>query len=315
MPTASLVFDRDRVDDVDDWSERIDTIARTEILWIDLDRPDEDDVAKLTQRLELNAESSKRLGASEARPAFSDYASYVHVSLFAPSRDDTSATPERIECLVSERWIVTAHDHPVAVLDTFRERVEGSGETGELDGLEFLADLVEWVLDGYLAAFEEVEGALEEFDSRAMDGQLDETETELRQIGRLRRALVSHREVFLALARPELQAITSSRSADRFTALRDRLEDVVQSARDARDSVVGSFDVLIARNEHRTNEIMKVLTLASLLLLPGSLIAGVLGMNFKLGIFEHKEFFWVVLGIIGGLAVATLTLARSRRWI
>lgn len=33
------------------------------------------------------------------------------------------------------------------------------------------------------------------------------------------------------------------------------------------------------RTEHRTNEIMKVLTLASILLLPGALIAGVAGMN------------------------------------
>ena len=121
--------------------------------------------------------------------------------------------------------------------------------------------------------------------------------------------------MLLALARPELEAIASSSSAERFSTLRGQLEAVVQSARDSRDSVVGSFDVLIARSEHRTNEIMKVLTLASILLLPGSLIAGVMGMNFKLAIFQHNGYFWVVLGLIAALALATVTLARTKRWI
>jgi Mg2+ and Co2+ transporter CorA len=60
---------------------------------------------------------------------------------------------------------------------------------------------------------------------------------------------------------------------------------------------------------------MKVLTLASVLLLPGALVAGVLGMNFKVGFFEHSGLFWVVLALIASFAVATLAAARARRWI
>ncbi len=105
-----------------------------------------------------------------------------------------------------------------------------------------------------------------------------------------------------ALTRPELEAIASSDSAERFTSLRDRLEEAVQASRDARESIVGSFDVLLASTGQRTNEIMKVLTLASVLLLPGALIAGVMGMNFEVGIFETAAYFWVVLAIIATVA-------------
>jgi len=136
-----------------------------------------------------------------------------------------------------------------------------------------------------------------------------------REVGRLRRALVSHREVVLALTRPELEAIASSDSAERFTSLRDRLEEGVQASRDARESIVGSFDVLLASTGQRTNEIMKVLTLASVLLLPGALIAGNMGMNFEVEIFESAAYFWVVLVIIATVAVATLAVARAREWI
>jgi magnesium transporter len=208
------------------------------------------------------------------------------------------------------------------VLDDFRDRACGSGETGRLEGLELLANLLEWVLTSYLDAFEDAELALEKFDIRAMEGNLDETESELsrlvehrHEVGRLRRALTSHREIFLALTRPELGNIKTEGHRERFEALRSQLEDAVQAARDSRESVVGSFDVLIARTEQKTNEIMKVLTLASVLLLPGALIAGVLGMNFKVGLFAHAWLFWVAIAGIAGLAAATLAAARARHWI
>jgi magnesium transporter len=178
------------------------------------------------------------------------------------------------------------------------------------------------VLNSYLEAFEEIEVALEEFDTRAMAGSMDKTDSELarlvdlrHEVGRLRRALTSHREVLLALTKPELGGVKTEDRQERFEKLRSQLEDVVESARDSRDSVVGSFDVLIARAEQRTNEIVKVLTLASILLLPGALIAGVLGMNFRVGLFSHAWLFWVVLAGIAALAVATLAAARARDWI
>jgi Mg2+ and Co2+ transporter CorA len=95
--------------------------------------------------------------------------------------------------------------------------------------------------------------------------------------------------MFLALTHPELEAITTSDHSERFKALRGQLEEVVQVARDSRDAIFGSFDVLIARSERRTNEIMKVLTLGTFLFLPGALLAGVPGMNFRLGTLNEKR--------------------------
>ena len=121
--------------------------------------------------------------------------------------------------------------------------------------------------------------------------------------------------MLLALTKPELGGVKTEAHKERFEKLRSQLEGVVESARDSRDSVVGSFDVVIARAGHRTNEIVKVLTLASMLLLPGTLIAGVLGMNFQVGLFGHAWLFWVAIGAIAALAGATVAAARARDWI
>jgi magnesium transporter len=189
-------------------------------------------------------------------------------------------------------------------------------------GLGFLANLLEWALTSYLEAFELLEADLEEIDTEAMSGQVSSAEHVLarlvemrREVGRLRRALVEHREVVLALTRPELEAISSSDSAERFASLRERLEDAIQASRDTRESIVGSFDVLQASTTRRMNEIMKVLTLASVLLLPGALIAGIMGMNFEVGLFDTAAYFWAVIALIVAVAVTTLVVARAREWI
>lgn len=319
---TALLFDREHVEEIDDWPSRISRLEPSSILWVDLDRPAPTEIENATDRLGLAPESAERLGGGDGRPFFGDFGAYLHVTVFVPTGTDAQTELVRVECLVSERWIVTVHETPIEVFEEYRRRAKGSGDVGRLDGVEFLAGLLEWVLEGYLRAFEAVELALEELDTKALEGRHGPPEEELRalvaqrrEIGRLRRALVSHRELFLALARPELEAVTSSDHGERFRELRARLEDVVQAARDSRDSILGSFDILIARTEQRTNEIVKVLTLGSLLLLPGALIAGIMGMNFKLGLFEENAYFWVVLGVIVAIGGATLVAARTRRWI
>ena len=318
MATA-LLFDRDRVNEVDDWTDSLPKVGRSAILWIDLEKPSADDIANLVEAFDLERGTADDLGRERAGPRLVDHGEYLHVTVIGLTDERKTA---RVDCVVSERWLVTLREEQVEVVDRFRAVAEGSGSIGILDGLGFLANLLEWALSSYFDAFEALEQELEEIDARAMSGAASANDDVLeglvemrREVGRLRRALVAHREIVLALTRPELEAIASSGSAERFTSLRDRLEEAIQASRDARESIVGSFDVLLASTGQRTNEIMKVLTLASVLLLPGALIAGVMGMNFRVGIFETAAYFWVVLAIIVAVAVATLAVARVREWI
>ena len=318
--TQALLFERDAVAEVDRWDEGLPRLGRSSVLWIDFERPTRDELERLAELLQLEGRTFERLShPTENVSRFTGGEKYLHVTAHAPGEGRQLA---RVECIVSERWIVTVRDAPLAVLDTFRERASGSGETGRLDGLGFLADLLEWVLDSYFDAFEEIEVELEDVDTSSMSGDVDSRDAVLsrlvevrREIGRLRRALTSHREAILALTRPELEAISSSASAERFGRLRDRLEEAAQAARDSRESVVGSFDVLITTTSQRTNEIVKVLTLASVLFLPGALIAGILGMNFQIGLFDHTSLFWATVAVIAAIGLATVAIARVRHWI
>ena len=319
---SAILFDRDQVDHLDDLPERPERLKGSRLLWVDIDRSGAESAAKVAEAIGLDDATRDRLASSSKGPVFSDHGRYIHVTTYSPcEEDDDEDDLIALECVVGENWVITAHDRPIEVLQEFSEQDSGSGDTGVLDGPAFLATLLEWVLGAYSAAFEQLEERLEEFDVHAMRGQgraeqdIERLIAERRKVGVLRRALAAHRSALTALTHPELEALGNDGSEERFQSLMTRFEATVQEARDARESIVGSFDVLIARTGHRTNDIMKVLTLTSVILLPGALIAGVMGMNFRVGLFQSTWVFYVVLAVILGIALTTLAVAKLRDWI
>jgi Mg2+ and Co2+ transporter CorA len=314
------LFDGERTKPLDGLDDIPRRIGNSSLLWIDAGVPSEDDARRIAEALDLDDDAVTVLTRDGRTNRFHDGGRFVAVTLEAPEAETVDSVVQ-VGCIVGKHWVVTCHAKRIAVLDEFAELAEGSGPTGELDGPSFLAALVAWVLNAYDAQFDHLEEELEALDEDAMrgrgapDGHIESLVGLRRRAGKLRRALSTHRAALLALTHPELEALGDEVSAKRFQELISSYETTMQTARDTRMSIVSSFDVVIARTGQRTNDVMKVLTLASVILLPGALIAGVMGMNFKVGLFEHPTLFWVVLAVIGLIAVVTLAVARARDWI
>jgi magnesium transporter len=315
----AILFDRDQVERLDRLAERPRRLRGSKLLWVDLHRESAVQAAEVAEAFDLDHRTRDYLETPHERAVFHDHGRYIHITTYTP-REDEEGELHAVECVVGQNWVITAHDRPIPVLEEFADRVSGSGDTGSLDGPGFLAALLEWVLGSYSAAFERIEQRLERFDVNAMRGHGEDEDIELLidmrlQVGTLRRALAAHRSALVALTHPELEALGDNASGERFQSLFSRYEATLQEARDAREAIVGSFDVLIARGGHRTNRIMTVLTLTSVILLPGALLAGVMGMNFKLGLFDNEALFWVTVGVIIAVAPITIAFAKLRRWI
>ena len=94
-----------------------------------------------------------------------------------------------------------------------------------------------------------------------------------------------------------------------------RAIDDIDGLENARELLVGSFDLHLGRASQRTNDVMKVLTLVSAIALPGIVRAGVMGMNFKLPFFDEPGNFFVVVAAMVAFSIAILGAARWRHWI
>ncbi len=323
MLTAYL-FDRKHGAKVESWTESLRGLSEDEVLWVDLSDPSEDEKREATELLGLRARLD--LDASERKACLVQEDGYLAVTAVAVSDAEQDVENERVvlDCFVGSNWLLTAHRAEIAVIDEFRETASGEGELGTLDAPSFLSNLLEWVVTSYLRAFDEIEAELEQFDvdaltapSRDPDAQIKLLIEARQRVGSLRRSLAPHREVFAALSHSEFDPLSSETSSRRFVELTNRLDSALASARDVKDAIASSFDVLIVRTEHRTNEIIKVLTLVSILLLPGALLAGVAGMNvnFKPEVFVDSALFWLVTATLIAIAGTSLLLARVRHWI
>jgi Mg2+ and Co2+ transporter CorA len=319
---SAVSFEADKACDAPDWRGRVEKLDASTLLWIDVD-PTSDDARELSRALGLSAESARRLESLPPSAFFGDFGSYLHLTFLVPTTEsEQAASSSTVDCLVGDNWILTAHHERVEVLEDFAALAEGSGDVGLLHGPVLLATLFEWVLYEYVRAFETIEDRLEAYDVDAMSDPPTDSKAEMRHlvglrrdVGTLRRALMTHQRALAALAHPELQALANEESAERFSRVLDLFDNTVDGARDVRDQVIGSFDILLARTGERTNEIVKVLTITSVMLLPGSALAGIMGMNYKVGLFTHPEYFWVVVGVAIAVAAATVIAARWWRWI
>ena len=321
MLTAFL-FDERESERVEDWRAGREQLAGDELLWLALSDPTEEEVAALEEALELGGEIARRLLVPPSRASLADAGDRMHVTLYAARTEAGEPVFVAVECVLGPNWIVTSHTGEIEVLEEFRERAEGGGQVGVLDAPSFLAAIFEWVVAGYFRTFEAIESALEELDTKVMSSAPDDVSDDVarlveirRSIGKLRRALSAHREVVVALAHPELDALSTEESARRFAALESRVTQAIDTARETKESTFGSFDLLVTRIGQRTNEIMKVLTLVTVILLPSTVLAGIMGMNFDVGLFDVAWVFWIVLAAMLGIALVVISFARGRRWI
>ena len=317
-----FVFDERESEQVEDWRPVLERLADGELLWLALEDPSEEEVAALQEALELGDENAHRLLEPPGRACLADEGERMFVTLYAAGGDGDEPVLVPVECVLGPNWILTVHREKFEVLEEFRERAEGGGQVGALDSPSFVAAILEWVVASYLRAFEAVEDELEELDAKIMSNTPKDVPGDLarlvelrRSIGMLRRALSPHREVVVALAHPELDALSTEDSARRFADLESRVTRAVDTARETKESTLGSFDLLVARIGQRTTDIMKVLTLVTVILLPATVLAGVMGMNFKVDLFDRAWIFWLVIAAMIGIAVLVLSVARGRHWI
>lgn len=258
---SAYLFDQRQGENVAAWAEAVQHLTASQVLWLDL--LDVSDAGELEVKDALGLEDLDICGAGHEIAVLTQREDYLEVTAVgvAEAQDGSAPQPAAIHCFVGENWVLTSHAIELALIDEFRERTEGQGEIGVLDAPSFLASLLGSVVTSYQRAFDKIEMDLEEFDLKALRSVGGDAESRIgvlvdvrRQVGALRRSLVPHREVFVALSQHEFDPVSTEQSAKRFNELAVKTDAALAAALDAKNAITGSFDVVIARTEHRTNE-------------------------------------------------------------
>ncbi len=316
------LFDADRTDKALDLDEALGgKVGDRQLLWIDVDGTlDEATAAAIAERLALQPMTRGLLGDASAGAHVALHGEYLHIRVATEADHDPSESPCWLDLVAAGNVVVTWHAEPVAILRDIDDRIETDATIGQLDAAAFVATAVNSAVTSYFKSVDEIESVVDRLDAVALGGDPDhDVLADLveirRRISRLRRVLSGQREVFAAFATPDFRTVVGD-DAEAFAGVASRFENALASVENSRDLLLGSFEVFMTRTAQRTNDTMKVLALATVLLLPGSLIAGLLGMNVTVPLnSDNPASFWVVVVAIVILAVVVLTIARTRRWI
>jgi magnesium transporter len=291
-------------------------------LWVDLDdRSDGDTIAAVAALLGLQDVDLQRIAKDDERAHLTRTSAMLHLTLEA--MEETDDDPPRlirreIDVVAAPNIVLTVHDGPIDALQRFRDGLEGDTSLGSITAADLMSALVDEVLVGYYLIAELVERQIDDLDARALRGRHGDdilaAMVELRRrIGIMRRVLAPHRDAFSALGLPELG--TDEAIGRPWPGLIDRLEGAMQAVESLRTGLLGTFDIHMGRVTQRANDVMRTLTLLSAVLLPSVVLAGVMGMNFRVGFFEAPTNFWLVVAAMGALAVTVFAIARIRHWL
>jgi len=292
------------------------------LLWVDIDtRQEEDTLTDALDTLGLADADVERLRNDDGRARLTHTAELLHITLESLEADD--ATPPRlvrreIDLLAGRNVVLTVHEGPVEALIRFRAEIDGETRLGDLSAGDLISSLVDEVLVGYFLLVEGIEREIDDLDQRALHGRSgDDVLAAIvalrRRIGLVRRTLAPHRDAFSSLGLPQLGI--EDTIGKPWPGLVDRLEAAMAAVEGLRDGLLGTFDIYMGRVSQRANDVMRILTLLSAVLLPAVVLAGIMGMNFKLGFFDDPSNVWIVIGSMVLFAIAILAIARIRHWL
>ena len=319
MTVRALLYDASGTDrEIDLADGKPPELDEDQLLWIDSDGRDAGDLRGIAAALGLEPEALVRLQHEGHRARLLRLANHVVLSLGAVEPDDEDARRREIDIVVGPNHVLTVHDGALWAVDAFRTEIEEEVDLGRLDAVGFAAGLLDSILAAYFRQLELIERDIDALDELAVRSRREETFlanvlTVRRRIARLRRALVPNREALLPLERPDFEL--RSDIGTLWPGLLERLERAIDGVENARELLVGSFDLYLGRSSQRTNDVMKVLTLVSSILLPAIVLAGIMGMNFHPAFFDQPDAFYLVVAIMAGLSLSILLFARWREWI
>jgi magnesium transporter len=300
-------------------------VGARQLLWIDVQGRERGDIEVVGRAVGLDARSLQRLIDPPERADLTLHPEHIHLVLQVtePPTDDgrldgAQLVRRPVDILAGRDWVVTIHDEPLAALARFDATTEGETRLGALDAGSFVAAVADEVLADYLELVEDIEREIDRLDERALrhggdTAILSQIVRMRRRIGLIRRTLAPHRVAFAALARPDMAL--HEELGEPWPGLTDRLDRALDAVENLRDLLLGTFEIYMGRTAQDANDTMKVLTLLSAVLLPGVVLAGVMGMNFQMPFFDATDNFWIVIGAMVAFGAAILGVARWRGWL
>lgn len=260
-------------------------------------------------------------------PKLDDWGDYLYIVLnhmnMEPDGEAWETDVDELDVFLGKNYIVTHHDHRISAVDetwVLCDRDERNVHEGADHILYRIADNL---MTAYMPAVEKIDEAIDLLEDQVFDRPSPRTLERLFALKRvllaMRRIIIPQREVLNKLARDDYSVI-DPRDRIFFRDIYDHLVRLHDLNESLRDIVGGVQDTYLSVVNNRMNEIMKTLTIITVLFMPLTFLTGYFGMNFfqplgNLNEWTTSPVFYLTLATILIMPISMYLWMRRRTWL
>lgn len=293
------------------------------VVWIDMESPGEPEDQILLNVFHFHPLTVEDCRETRNYPKVEEFPGYLYLIVHGVKADTSLDHFNTIEldAFLGPNYVITYHHEMFRSIVNVKKLLSTSPVLCQRGAAFLLHQILDQIVDYYSPVLDDFDERIAKLEddiftmSRPNKAILEEIMDLKRGVLRLRRITSRQREVILRTSRGEFTLIPAQ-LLPFYRDIYDHIMRVTDLAESYRDLLSGALDAYMSVVGNRMNEIMKVLTIFSAIMLPLTFLAGVYGMNFDNIPELHKEYgYFVVWGVMITVAFIMLGLFWRAGWI
>lgn len=287
----------------------------TKFNWINLIAPTEEELNKIAQEYSLPTTMVEDCLEPEHLPKIEKF----DLNLFIITRhfdinstqesDTTQELTRKIAMFVTEKAVITVHRQKPDFWDKMMKDLVKVKSSQEL-----VVNILYWVFDSYDVFLTDAIKQLEILEDQVFQHEA-ETST-LQKINQIKKrvSVVKHLLTNMQIIAQRFPITKDSKTI--IQDLREELEAVIFRTISVLDETNSLLQLYLSLASHRTNEIMRVLTIFSVFFMPLTFIVGVYGMNFyNMPELHHPYGYMAVWGVMALVSLCVYGWFKHKGWL
>jgi magnesium transporter len=292
--------------------------------WIHIEQPGPLERAWLAEHYDFHPLDLEDVMSRNQRPKIDEYPEYLFIVLHFPVFDKQVGrlNSGELDLFVGPDYIITLPNQPLKPVEYLFERCRTNEEMREQyfsKGTGYLLyQVVDQCFDYCFPMLRKIGNKLEQLEEEIFSGRSEEV---VRDISNVKQEIINFRKTI----RPERTVLRDlERTKQRY--MREDLEvyfdDIVDAAERIWDMLENYKEVVEALEDtnesvlsHRVNDILRVLTAISVVVLPLTLIASIFGMNTGVPWEGNIAGFWIIVGAMVAMLAGMIGYFRHRGWL
>ncbi len=293
--------------------------------WINVTKAAEPQVGYIAKKYGLAKEDVVEVLPPIQRSKLVERPDYLFLILLFPVYDRKSKkiSAEEVDFFVSRNRLITFHNNKIPAIDNLFQSC--NKKSGRISCSGDIANTLYSLLDGLMNyCFPmmrhlnlDVEMIEEKIFKKYEQKQTVDAILRIKtNIFDFQRILQSHEYVLNKLMSSAPRFFSAKKLENNFLHLVEYARETNLSLQSLKDNINALHEANSTLVDYRVNEILKVLTIFSVIVFPLTLIAALFGMNTKfIPIVGSDLDFWKVVGIMAGGAISMLAIFKWKKWI